>query len=322
VRAIQIQAFGSPDGLVVVDVPRPEPAAGEVRIAVEAIGVGGVDAVIRRGTLSGYGFQSGHVLGSEVAGTVEAVGVGVDTGWIGQRVWAFTGTGGGYVDHAIAAVDQLTALPQGLSSIDAAALGSAGPVARFALAHGAFKEGDAVLVRGAGGSLGIMAVQLAALGGAATIAVTTSSPERGARLRVLGATVVLDRSGAGDAEDEAADGYDVIFDVIAGEALPSFVSRLRPNGRYVLVGIVGGPPPAEFGQALMASFQQSWSIATFSLNTVSEAAKQDERASQFAAAVRGELRSVVHEVLPLESAASAHAKMDAGAVFGRIVLTP
>lgn len=319
-RAIQIQAFGDPEGLVVVDLPRPEPTAGEVRIAVEAIGVGGVDAVIRRGTLAGYGFETGHVPGSEVAGTVDAVGAGVDAAWVGRRVWAFTGVGGGYVEHAIAAADQLTPLPDALSSVDAVALGSAGPVTHFGLAHGGFTAGDAVLVRGAGGSLGIMAVQLAALGGARTVAVTTSSEERGARLRELGATVVLDRDGD-RVSGEVPDGYDVIFDVIAGPQLPSVVSRLRPNGRLVLVGVVGGPPPADFGQTLMASFQQSWSIATFSLNTVPDADKQREREQEFAAAARGDLRAVVHELLPLREAAVAHAKMDAGEVFGRIVLT-
>jgi NADPH:quinone reductase-like Zn-dependent oxidoreductase len=71
-------------------------------LATEAIGVGGVDAVIRSGAIAGYGFKEGHILGSEVAGTITAVGDGVDPSWIGQRVWAFTGLGGGYVEQAIA----------------------------------------------------------------------------------------------------------------------------------------------------------------------------------------------------------------------------
>ena len=70
-------------------------------IATEAIGVGGVDAVIRSGALAAYGFTEGHVPGGEIAGTVTAVGDGVDTSWIGRRVWAFTGLGGGYAEQAI-----------------------------------------------------------------------------------------------------------------------------------------------------------------------------------------------------------------------------
>ena len=91
-RAIAIKAFGGPDGLAVTDLAAPEPASGQVLIAAEAIGVGGVDAVIRRGTLDAYGFAAGHVPGGEVAGRVAAAGDGVDAAWIGRRVWAFTGT--------------------------------------------------------------------------------------------------------------------------------------------------------------------------------------------------------------------------------------
>src|ERR1044072_4783753 len=118
-KAVVIRTFGDPDGLEVVDVPVPVPAPGQVRIATEAIGVGGVDAVIRRGTFAAYGFREGHLLGSGVAGRV----------------------------------------------------------------------------RGAAGGIGITAVPLAARNSAGAVAVTTSSAERGARLRDLGATHVLDRSG-------------------------------------------------------------------------------------------------------------------------------
>ncbi|GAA1563111.1 alcohol dehydrogenase catalytic domain-containing protein [Kribbella karoonensis] len=86
-------------GLGVVDLPVPEPGAGQVRIAVEAIGVGDVDALIRSGSLSAWGFREGLVPGSEVAGTVVAVGPDTDASWVGQRVWAFTGLGGGYAEE-------------------------------------------------------------------------------------------------------------------------------------------------------------------------------------------------------------------------------
>ena len=80
-KAVEIQAFGSPEGLAVIDLPDPSPADGQVLIATEAIGVGGVDAVIRSGAIAGYGFAEGHIPGSEVAGTVTAVGGGVDASW-------------------------------------------------------------------------------------------------------------------------------------------------------------------------------------------------------------------------------------------------
>ncbi|MBB2948779.1 NADPH:quinone reductase-like Zn-dependent oxidoreductase [Actinoplanes lutulentus] len=320
-KVISIRTFGDPSGMALLDVPVPTPTAGQVLIEVETIGVGGVDAVIRRGTLGGYGFQEGFVPGSEVAGRVIATGDDVDPSWIGRLVWAFTGTGGGYAERAVARLEDVTALPEGLSPVDAVALGSAGPVAHFALAHGRFTAGESVLIRGAAGSIGITAVQLAALGGAATIAVTTSSPERGARLRELGATAVLNRDGETDNNAAPADEFDVILDIVGGHATASFIDRLADNGRMVAVGVVAGLPPADFGKTLLGTFQRSRSFATFSLNTVAVHERNRIRAEQFAAAARKELHAVVHDVLPLDDAAQAHHRMDAGEVFGRIVLT-
>ena len=319
-KAAVIRAFGDPEGLEVVAVPAPVPARGQVRIATEAIGVGGVDAVIRRGTLAAHGFRKGHLLGSEVAGRVTEVGEGVDASWIGRRVWAFTGLSGGYAEQAVAAVEDVLELPDGLAGADAVALGGSGVVAHFALERARFIPGETVLVRGAAGSIGITAVQLAARGGAGAVAVTTSSAERGARLRDLGATHVLDRSGEGCPDAPA--GFDVVIDVVGGPQLPYFLERLNFNGRFVAVGVVGGQPPADFGMRLMEAFRRSLSFATFSSDTVPGPERQVVRSSQFADAARGDLRTVVHEVLPLDQVVQAHREMDAGEVFGRVVLVP
>ncbi|MEW2394497.1 zinc-binding dehydrogenase [Streptomyces sp. NPDC046862] len=319
-KAVVIREFGSPDGLEVVDVPVPVPGPGQVRITTEAIGVGGVDAVIRRGTLAAYGFREGHLLGSEVAGSVTAVGQGVDASWMGRRVWAFTGLSGGYAEQAVASVEDVLSLPDGLTGADAVSLGGSGVVAHFALDRARLAPGETVLVRGAAGSIGITAVQVAARGGAGAVAVTTSSAERGARLRDLGATHVLDRSG--EAGSDAPSGFDVVIDVVGGPQLSLFLDRLNSNGRYVAVGVVGGQPPADFGMRLMDAFRRSLSFATFSLDTVPGSDRQAVRSSQFADAAHGDLRTVVHEVLPLDQAVLAHREMDAGKVFGRVVLAP
>lgn len=319
-KAVAIGTYGDPEGLTLVDLPTPSPPEGEILIAVEAVGVAGMDAQIRSGALADYGFEEGFVPGSEVAGTVTAVGKGCDDSWIGRRVWAFTGLGGGYVEQACAPLEQVVPLPPELSPVESVTIGSSGSVAHFALAHAHLARGEAVLIRGAAGSIGVMAVQLATREGASAVAVTTSSTERGDRLRQLGATHVLDRSGAGGADAPA--GYDVIFDVVAGDELPVFLDRLNPGGRMVTVGAVGGQPPVDFGRVLMAQFQRSTSFATFSAASVGAADLQAVRRDQFAAAARGELTAVVHEVLPLDQAVLAHQKMDGGEVFGRIVLAP
>lgn len=318
-RAVVIRSFGSPDGLEVAEVPSPSPAPGQVLVQVEAAGVGGVDAVIRRGTL-GAGYPLGMILGGEVAGTVVDVGEGVDPEWIGRRVWAATGTSGGYAEFARADLRDVTPLPDGLRVEDAVALGSAATVAHFALEHAHHEPGESVLVRGASGSIGIAAVEHAARRGAWQVGVTTSSPERGWRLAEFGATQVLDREGNVPIGENPR--YDVIIDIVGGERVPDFIDRLEPNGRLVLVGAVAGFPPPTFGQKLIDGFRHSRSVAAFSLASVPVATRNAGRAAQFEAAVRGELHPVVHARMPLADAARAHAEMDAGEVFGRIVLIP
>jgi NADPH:quinone reductase-like Zn-dependent oxidoreductase len=319
-QAVAIREFGGPTGLAVVDRPDPVPGDGQVVIATEAIGVGGVDAVIRRGTLAAYGFREGHVPGGEIAGTVTAAGDGVDPSWIGQRVWAFAGLGGGYAEQAVAPAETLVPLPAGLPAAAAVTLGSSGAVAHFGLRHARFAPGESVLVRGAAGGIGIMTVQLAARGGASAVAVTTSSAERGDRLRDLGATHVLDRAGTADGDVPA--GYDVVIDIVGGADMPSFLSRLNTSGRMVAVGVVAGYPPADFGLEMFRAFQKSLSFATFSTDSVPPAQRRAAIAELFAAAGRGELQPVIHEQLRLDQAVLAHQKMDAGEVFGRIVLLP
>ncbi|MBU3065414.1 zinc-dependent alcohol dehydrogenase family protein [Nocardia sp. NEAU-G5] len=319
-KAVMVQAFGGPEVLAVVDLSDPNPAAGQVSITTEAIGVGGIDALIRSGALAAYGATPGRILGSEVAGTVTEVGEGVDTTWVGRRVWALTGESGGYAEQAVAPAETLVPLPADLSAVDAVTLGSSAMVAHFALRHAHFARGESVLVRGAAGGIGVMAVQIAARGGAGAVAVTTSSAERGDRLRELGATHVLDRLGRGAPDAPAS--YDVILDIVAGADLPSFFARLEPNGRMVAVGAMAGMPPTDFGMEMVAAFRKSMSFATFSADTVPPLERRAATAELFTAASRGELKAVVHETLHLEQAVSAHRKMEAGEVFGRIALTP
>ncbi|MQY23613.1 zinc-binding dehydrogenase [Nocardia macrotermitis] len=318
-RAVVVEEFGGPEGLAAVELPDPSPGSGQVLIEIEAIGVGGVDALIRSGGLGTYGFTSGHILGSEVAGTVTAVGAGADTAWVGRRVWAFTESGG-YAEQVVSSTETLLALPEEVSVADAVTLGSSGLVAHFALRHAHFARGESVLVRGAAGGIGVSAVQLAVRAGASAVGVTTSSAQRGERLRELGATHVLDRSGRGAADAPAA--YDVIVDIIAGPDLPQFFDQLAPNGRMVAVGAMGGWPPVDFGEEMIAGFKKSMTFATFSADSIPMPERQAVTAELFAAAGRGELKSVVHEVLPLDQAVVAHQRMAAGEVFGRIVLTP
>ena len=156
--------------------------------------------------------------------------------------------------------------------------------------------------------------------GLAVIDLPDPSPAGG---QVLIATEAIGVGGVdGEGGEDAPGGYDVIIDIIAGADLPSFFARLNPNGRMVAVGAVAGPPPADFAMEMFAAFQKSMSFATFSTDTVPEPDRRAATAGLFAAASRRELHVVMHELLPLEQAVLAHQKMNAGEVFGRIVLAP
>ena len=161
-----------------------------------------------------------------------------------------------------------------------------------------------------------MAVQIARLHGAIVTA-STSSARWVARLRELGASHVVDRTGVGY-DEEIVHGYDVIIDPVAGSDLLTFTNRLNDNGRLVLTGIAGGLPPAEFANALITP--RSLTFSLLSLDTVAMAERQSALREIFAEASRGGLTPVIHETLDLERARDAHAILEGGSFFGKIVL--
>jgi NADPH:quinone reductase-like Zn-dependent oxidoreductase len=318
-KAVAIQAFGAPKGLQVVSRAVPTAGPGKVLIATEAIGVGGVDVLIRSGALAAYGFKEGHVLGSEVVGTITEVGDGVAPSWRGRRVLASLGeNGGGYAEYAVADVTAIVTVPEELPGPQAVSLGNA-VVAKYSLARADVRRGDRLLVRGASGGIGLMTTQLAASTGI-TVAATTSSPERGERLRRYGVAEVLDR--AGRAEGAPVAWFDAIIDIVAGPEMASFFGKLKEGGRMVLVGIVGGPPSPDFGMAMISSFQKSMIFSTMSLNIYDREERQASMRDLLDLAARGALQPVVHDIVALEDAAAAHEALESGAVFGKVVLVP
>ncbi|MBF4563980.1 zinc-binding dehydrogenase [Plantibacter sp. VKM Ac-2876] len=315
-RAVTITSFGSPDGLALAEIPEPTPGLDEVLVRVDVAGVSGFDTLVRSGALAYPGVRTGHVPGIEVAGTVESVGAHVNPALLGRRVWAFTGVGGGYAEQVAVASSAVVPLEDDLSSMDAVAIGVSAPVAYFALEQAHLRSGDQVLIRGASGSIGIAAVELARQAGCA-VTVTTGSSARGQRLRELGASHVVDRNGEG----RGPDGYDVVLDLVGGEDVQKFLERLSPNGRYVLAGAIAGWPDPGFGTHLLQAFQKSLTFGTLSLDSINPERLDTVRTEMFQKVVRNTLTPAVEGVLSLAEAAEAHRRMDSGAVFGRIVLS-
>ncbi|MGV9773447.1 quinone oxidoreductase family protein [Streptosporangium sp. NPDC003464] len=314
-RAVEITDFGGPENLKLVDRPDPTAEPGHAVLAVAAAGVGLFDVLIRQGAKPDVG--TGFVPGLEVAGTVVEVGSEGDAGWVGRRVFAPTGHGGGYSDRAVVPVESLVELPEDVSSHDAVALGVNSLVAAASLERADLKAGERVLVRGAGGGIGVLTTQLAAARGATVIA---SVPDRSVaqRLYDLGATEVEGL----DAVDPGPDGrYHAVIDIVAGSDVADFIPLLRPNGRYVISGIAAGAPTPDFGMALFANFQQSWTISTLSLTSAPSKTAADTFALVFADLREGRLKPVVHGTFPLDGAAAAHTLLESRATFGKIVLT-
>lgn len=316
-HAILIPRFGGADVLELEERPDPIPETGQALLAVEAVGVGYVDVTAREGRYARFP-EPGIVPGLEVAGRVLSVGLGGDESWIGKRVFAMPMNGGGYSDRIALPVEQLMPLPGGLSSVDAVGLGMNAFVAKVGIERAGLRAGERVFVRGAGGGIGLMAVQLAVSKGGEVTA-TTSAEERAERLRALGARHILNRS-HGDAAPH--DQLDMIIDTIAGPDLGRYVRLLNQNGRYVMCGGIGGMPNAEFGMDLLSIFHRAPSFFAMSLNAIEPRDLVATGANLFEDALRGRIRPIIDRELPLSRAADAHRLQESGEVFGKIVLVP
>jgi NADPH:quinone reductase-like Zn-dependent oxidoreductase len=314
-----VPSFGGSEVLQVVDRPEPRPAPGQVLIHMEAAGVGYVDVMARKGDYQPLS-EPGFIPGMEAAGTVAAVGEGVEAHRVGQRVFALTGRGA-YAESVIADARHVVGLPEGVSAADAVALGVNALVAHVGLERVNVEKAERVLVRGAGGGIGLMAAQLATSAGSEVTAIT-SSPERGDRLRGLGVARVQDRTAGRDGSADAVDTYDVIVDPVAGVDLGRYIEMLRPNGRYLLCGSVGGAPALDAFGSLLTTYHNSPTLFAFSLNSVGADTVGAAAAELFGRAARGELRAVVDARFPLADARRAHERLESVPVFGKITLHP
>lgn len=313
-KSIVVSSFGGPDQLIPTESPLPTPGRGQVAITGEAIGVGYMDVMAHEGHYPLIQ-NPGFVPGAEVAGTIEAVGNGVEASMVGERVFALTGTGG-YADLVLTDMSHVFPLPDVVTAQDAVALGINALVAHFALDRAHAVAGERILVRGAGG-IGLMAVQIGANRGCAVIAIT-SSTERGNRLKELGASITLDRFSMdiGNMPE-----YDIIVDTVAGNDIGGFINLLALNGRYVFCGGVAGAPPLDFGAHLVSAFHRSPTFYELSLNSIGTRDLMLAMSDLFGQAARGEIIGVVDDVLSLERAADAHRKLESGGAFGKLVLT-
>ncbi|MGD2068581.1 MAG: NAD(P)H-quinone oxidoreductase [Gemmatimonadota bacterium] len=325
-RAVTITGPGDPDVLHVRRTPRAEPAAGEVLVKVRASGVNRADLLQRQGAYPAPPGWPAEIPGLEYAGTVEAVGEGVDPQLadVGDRVMGLVG-GGGYAEAVAVHARTVVPVPDGVDLEDAGAIPEVFMTAFDALfLQCGLVAGERVLIHAVGSGVGTAAVQLARSAGAVTLG-TSRTAAKLDRAVELG----LDHPVAGGDRDwheevlELTDGrgVDVVLDLVGAPYLGGNLEVLATGARWIVVGVPGGATGSLDLRGLM---RKRASIT----GTVLRARPLEEKAllaRAFADRVvpllaRGDLRPVVDRTYPPEKAADAHRRMEANLNFGKLVL--
>ncbi|WIX92118.1 NADP-dependent oxidoreductase [Amycolatopsis sp. DG1A-15b] len=310
-KAVRFHEYGAPDVLRYEDVAQPVPAAGQVLVRVAATSFNSVDGNIRGGFMQGpIPVELPHTPGLDVAGTVDALGEGLDGLAVGDQVVGFLPMDkpGAAAEYALAPVEILAAAPKSVPLADAAALPLVGLTAYQALFdHGKLTAGQRVLINGAGGAVGGYAVQLAKNAGAYVIA--TASPRSGDAVKAAGADEIVDHTTTAVA-DAVTEPVDLALNLAAVDpaGLAALVTLVRPGG--VLVNTtVWMPAPSD----------EERGVRGIDLFVRSDA---DQLAKLVALVDRGELRVDVAERVALDALPVLHARAAEGAVHGKVVVVP
>ncbi|MEU8680048.1 zinc-binding dehydrogenase [Streptomyces sp. NPDC048611] len=313
-RRVRFHAYGGPEVLrVEEDAAAPVPGPGELLVRTEAIGVT-LPCVRRvRGDGNGGGDPLPGTPGGEIAGTVVALGPDVTGFALGDRVTSLTLTGS-YSELALAPAFLASRVPDGAGAVTAVALVRSGHVALAALSTAALRDGESVLITGAAGGTGHLAVQLAKLQGVPRVVAAVSSAAKTEFLRELGADEVVTY----DQESWGAPA-DVVLDGVGGALLPRALAALAPGGRLVFFNSGGGTVPA---YELLAGAKTITGLTMRHFSTVHRELYEEHHARLWELSGAGRLRAAVHAELPLTEAAKAHEIIEARANLGKVVLRP
>jgi NADPH:quinone reductase len=311
-RAVQITEFGGPEVLRLADVPRPEPAAGEVLIRVTRAGVNFADTHTRENK-----YIARHDLplvpGTEVAGVRE------DTG---ERVVARLPGKGGYAEYAVAPASSVVPLPDDLQEEAALALLIQGTTAWHLYRTSArLSEGESVVVHSAAGGTGSLCLQLAKALGAGRVIATAGSEERRELALSLGADAVgdSDAEGLADRLIEANGGrpIDVILEAAGGEVFSQSLRALAPFGRLVVYGISSREQVEVRTGSLL---KRSQAVVGFWMGHLSDAMFTEALDDVFARAAAGSLRVVVGPTYALSDAQQAQIDLVGRRTSGKVTL--
>ncbi|TCK25671.1 NADP-dependent oxidoreductase [Pseudonocardia endophytica] len=293
-KAALFRSFGGPDVLEIADLPDPHPGPGQVRIAVHAAGVSPTDATFREGVMGG---DLPQTVGRDVAGVVDAVGPGVESAALGDRVFGVSDDGAGAAELAL--VTHFAAVPPSLDLVRAAALPVAVETATRSMDALGVGAGTTLLVNGASGAIGAAAVQLAVARGARVIGI--AGPANQDYVRALGAEPVTYGDGVAD---RVPSGVDVALDIAGNGVLPELIALAGGPGHVVTIADVRG---ARENGVLFSTGEQGRAF-----HALAEVAGLVEQ---------GRFTLPVSATYPLTEIAAAHRALEERRGPGRIVLT-
>jgi NADPH2:quinone reductase len=310
-RAATIRRFGGPDVIEIADVPVPDPGLGMVRVRVGASAVNPIDVSTRTGRLTEAGLVAPTPvlgLGWDVAGHVDAVGVGVERFAVGDAViglrdllWSYPGA---HAEQVVVDASAVAPAPARVSMVEAATIPLNALTADRALGLTGLRAGQTLLVTGAAGAVGGYVLELAAARGIHAVALAGADDQR--LVRGLGAAAFVPRTAQVGAAVRAVvpGGVDAVIDAaVVGIAAHD---ALRGEGTFVALVAPFAPPPIRGTHVL-----------------VQEVVADGARLAELAALVdAGRLTPRVADTVPLDDIAAAHRRMEAGGLRGRIVLEP
>jgi NADPH:quinone reductase len=321
-QAIRVSATGGPDALQLEDIPTPEPGPGQVRIKVEAAGVNFIDVYQRKGQ---YKMPLPFTPGGEAAGTVDALGPGVNDLQVGARVVSVDSQGG-YAQYALMEAARAVPLLEGVSVEVAAAAILQGMTAHY-LTHSTFalQPGQTALVHAAAGGAGQMLVQTAKKLGARVIG-TAGSAEKAQIARDLGADeVILYNETDFEAETKRltdGKGVEVVYDSVGRTTFEKGLNVLKPRGMMALFGQSSGPVEPLNPQVLNAKGSLFLTRPTLGHYIASREELLWRAEDVLGWIAAGELRVRVDKTFPLAEAPAAHQYLEDRKTQGKVLLLP
>ena len=321
-RAIRIQTHGGPEVLSYDEVPLPEPGPGQARVKIAAMGVNFIDIYQRSGQ---YTTPLPHILGSEAAGIVDAVGPDVTDVHVGDHV-ASAALPQAYAEYAVGPTASLVPVPAGIDLHVAAAVMLQGMTAHY-LSHSTYpiEAGDTVLIHAAAGGVGLLLTQMAKMRGARVIG-TVSTDAKAALAREAGVDDIINYTQTDFAVETrrltGGGGVNVVYDSVGQTTFDQSLDSLKRRGYLVLFGQSSGAVPPLNPQVLNAKGSLFLTRPTL----VHYIADRDELLARaeaiFAWIASGELKVRIDQTFPLERAADAQHALASRATSGKVMLIP